>query len=93
MHRIFKYTLPARRGQHVLELPKGTKILSIQTQHDRIAFWALVNPTEEQLVRRTFQVFLTGSDVPWDKEDEIVFLETLQFDKGEFVVHLFELPS
>lgn len=81
--RIFKYTLD-RKMESVLDLPKGTQVLSAQFQEDDICIWALVTEGAETYKCRVV-VLLTGQEA--DKVEGLVYLATLQ-NKG-FVFHVF----
>lgn len=93
MRRIYKYTLPGVfAGKQAVLMPFGAEILSVQNQCETIAIWAYVDPEVERRVTRTFETFITGALVP-ETEDAALYLGTLQFDKGEYVLHIFEVSS
>lgn len=87
--RIFKYRLP-QAAQFVLELPKGAKILSCQTQGYRAPeLWTLVDPNAP-LEKRTFLLVATGEVLPKDFLDHVCYLSTVQVEGGASVYHVFE---
>lgn len=76
----------------IFEMPKGSKILSIQTQKETPCIWVLVNPLNEKELRH-FEVYGTGHDISFNKETELKFINTFQLHGGNLVFHLFERIS
>lgn len=86
----------------VINMPKGARILSVDTQpgaidpvaqrvwgtdaHPRL--WALVNPFAPKVERR-FACVGTGNPLPEDI-DSFVFIGTIQMHGGRLVLHLFD---
>lgn len=70
-----------------LEMPKGAKILSVQTQGNTPCLWAMVDPQAEKQ-KRYFSVFGTG--FPFEIGDHLTFVGTFQIHGGSLVFHLFE---
>lgn len=74
-----------------LKMPIGSEILSVQQDQKTFkpCIWALVCP-EKETEERFFELFGTG----YEFENEIgvnrKYLGTYQYQKGEFVGHLFE---
>ncbi len=85
--KIYKYPLElADRG--VVAMPAGSKILTVQTQHNVICLWAEVEPdgVPEQ---RTFAVIGTGhADIPPANRD---YIGTVQQFDGSLVWHVYEV--
>jgi hypothetical protein len=78
---IYKYDF-----DHVMILPKGARILSIQYQYDNLVLWAIVDPssnTEE----RIFLKRATGEPLN-GKEGQ--YITTVQQDDGDLIWHIFE---
>lgn len=82
--RVFKY--PIHNSMEYIELPKNHKILSFQKQHMTATIWCEVDETDTET--RLFEVHrvLTGGQVPVDYD---IFLGTIQFNDGFFVVHYY----
>jgi hypothetical protein len=74
-----------------IKMPKGAEILSIQTdqKNNHPTIWALVNP-EAELEERYFELFGTGHEVYCDMGIERKYIGTYQYQRGEFVGHIFE---
>lgn len=95
--RVFKYPLPlevdgpAARWQDrfTMDLPVGLEILSVQAQHNKPVFWALVNPEETMKEKRKFLILNTGGEMPPDVNYHR-FYGTVQLNGGGLVFHLFE---
>lgn len=86
--QILKYFLSADpTGNCKLLLPKSAFILSVQNQKERLVLWASWEPDEEEAEVRHFSILTTGQHVPrWQRK----FLGTVQFQSGDYVVHVFE---
>jgi hypothetical protein len=90
---VYKYhmstndIIPANE-QFEIEMPIGAEILTIQLQGQdpQPMIWAKVNPLAEK-EKRKFWAATTGTTIPKDSK----YLATLQFNRGAFVVHVFEL--
>lgn len=83
---VYKYPLALRARS--IDLPKGSEILSVANQGERIVLYALVDP-EQPIEPRSIEIILTG--------EEIVtpqflgrFVGTVLLDAGAFVVHVYE---
>ena len=85
MKQVFKYKLGVVGLQEV-ELPEDAQILSIQTQHESICLWALVDQDKTKEMRR-ITLIGTGHYLP---EGDHEFLGTVQELGGDLVWHLFE---
>jgi hypothetical protein len=86
--QIFKYTLKTADSQVVI-LPKGSEILTIQTQFNEPQLWALVNPKEVK-EERYIEIFGTGHEINFDMGTERKYISTYQLDGGNYVFHVFE---
>lgn len=84
---IWKYPLIEGRKQgrkHVIAMPRGAHILSLQRQGMSPTLWALVDPDAEK-VERVFEIVGTG----WTVDvSHLAYVGTWQ--DGGFVWHLFE---
>jgi hypothetical protein len=63
MKKIFKYKLEAVDEQ-ILELPRGSKILSVEEQNGDIVLYALVDSDAE-----SSKLFGMNSEGKWEEED------------------------
>lgn len=88
---IWKYPIETWRipGTVRLSLPKGANILCAQSQHEHLAIWALVD-TGQVREERVLAVYETGKQLPADPG---IYIGTVQFDNGAYVVHVFEATS
>lgn len=104
MKKIFKYQMP-EGGTRQFEMPKDAKILTAQVQmgfkrdgrgiqHEAevTTLWALVDD-EQPMEMRTFTMICTGDEAHMLNNEDIAckYIATLQFDKGQYVEHMFEL--
>lgn len=86
MRRIFKYPLQATSGAvQSIFLPVGSELLTVQLQYGTPSAWFMVDPDAEKR-DRSFVFIMTGHGVP----DGLRYVQTFQFDGGDFVLHLFE---
>jgi hypothetical protein len=90
MERIYKYTLEIEDSQ-VLELPEGSKILSVMAQRDRVVAYALVDSAAKKTVGHIIKIVGTGQDFPDCREH--FFLGTVSTRDGDLVWHVFEHVS
>jgi len=77
-----------------IEIPEGAEILTIQIdkKDNKPCLWALVDSNAET-VTRVFELFGTGSELQYDMGVDRKYLGTYQYQKGEFVGHVFERIS
>ena len=89
MKTVWKYAVPV--GQDVrIEMDAAAKILHVEAfSPDIVLFWAEVHPAPTRLIRRHFEVFGTGHDIPLGAQH----LGTTSLGGGELVWHLYELTS
>lgn len=90
MKTIYKYETPFE-PKFTIKLPKGAEILCVQQdQKTNIpCIWAMIE-TENEPEERYFELFGTGRGVYCDMGIERKYIGTYQYQKGEFVGHLFE---
>lgn len=88
MKTIWKYELNFEEFTKI-EMPKGAEILTVQTQYNKPCLWALVDPEVEKETR-TLELIGTGMKVYQDDGYERKYIGTYQYQKGEFVGHVFE---
>ena len=89
---VWKYMLYNLGAEHI-QMPEGAKILTVQTQNNNIAMWALVDHKAD-LVDRCIVVVQTGDGLYelLGQLNEFIFINTIQYISGE-VVHVFERMS
>lgn len=83
--QIWKF--PITPENTTIEMPKGSEILTIQTQKETPCIWALVDPNAEK-VTRIFEMYGTGHEI--DKKERM-YINSFQLYGGGLVFHLFEL--
>lgn len=93
--KVYKYKLDAV-GTQPVELPVGSKILSVQAQFEQLCLWVLVDPAvNKQTEKRVIEIVGTG--IPLRELDGLPitreFLATVQMRGGSLVWHVFELVS
>lgn len=91
METIWKFQLEPATALQCVEMPKGAKILSLQTQNNIPCIWALVNPdknVEEE--ERIFVTHGTGDIISTNNLMQMQYIATYQIDEGEYVFHVFE---
>ncbi len=92
MKTVHKFVLGSPgdlRPRTTLQMPTDAKILSAQVQDGKAVLWALVG-TRWWKAERQILALVTGEKLPV-MEDDAVFISTLQFADGAFVIHLFDL--
>ena len=85
--KIWKWTLEVTDRQQ-LPIPKGAKLLTVQTQHGLPQLWALVDE-EAPIVNRNFATYGIGNMMPDGDPGE--YVGTYQIYGGAVVFHVFEL--
>lgn len=82
--KIFKYPLKLIPNKQTIELPEGSRILSLQDQMGTLTFWAMV---DERLAAEpvSFVVIATGQSLPEGLKN---YIGTVQMNS--FVWHVFE---
>ena len=90
---VWKFETPFE-DKFSLQMPKGSEILSVQQDQKTMipCIWALVYPENEK-EERFFELFGTGHPIHNDMGIERKFVGTYQYQRGEFVGHIFERVS
>jgi len=91
MLTIFKYPIPLE-DHFTLEMLKGAKILTIQTQRGTPQLWAMVD-SETEKEKRYFRLAGTGHPLGDDYLRIINCIGTFQMGNGALVFHLFEIKE
>jgi hypothetical protein len=94
MRTIWKFsTLPGGTflGKFSILMPQRAEILSLQVdqKNNHPTIWALVD-SEAETEERFFELFGTGHEIYEDMGIERKYIGTYQYQRGEFVGHLFE---
>lgn len=89
MFKIFKYTISTNEKEMNISLPKGFKILSIQTQEDIARMWVKLNPKNPH-VKVKFRVIETGELISNKEEKRLKYVGTALSFEGLYVVHIFQ---
>ncbi len=84
---IYKYKLEATDNQ-VINMPHGSKILTVQIQYDGPCLWALVDPKQSLTEDRKIRIHGTGHEVPGP--DKLKYISTIQKAGGQLIFHVFE---
>jgi hypothetical protein len=88
MKTIYKYKLSVEDTQEV-DVPRGSHILSLDTQRDDACVWFLIPNTEiDGKDKFIFRHFGTGQPLPLDI-NEYTYLGTYLIFHGELVYHVF----
>ena len=87
---IWKFETPFEEI-FTLEMPKGAEILSVHRDEKTNipCILALVYPENEK-EKRTFELFGTGQSIHTDMGISRKYVGTYQYQRGEFVGHVFE---
>ncbi len=87
MKTIYKYPIKPHTRQ-LLELPKGTRILSVQEQRGAINIYAMVDNEVEAVELIPVLLYGTGHCVH-EEIEEVRFLGTVSMYNGDLVLHAF----
>ena len=88
--KVFKYQIEIDDYVEV-EMPIGSRILDVQTQHECPCIWALVDPglpTE----KRRFRFAGTGHPIK-ENPSQLIHIGTFQMMQGRLIFHLFEIKE
>jgi hypothetical protein len=85
MKTIHKFSLATTDYQYI-ELPVGSKILTVQPQGNDVCLWVIVDP-EAAKNRKRILIFGTGHPMPDGIEDN--YIGTYQLLGGQLVFHVF----
>ncbi len=85
--QIWKFAI--NTNSFTIKMPKGSEILTMQTQNETPCIWALVNPENVKELRH-FEIYATGQDIHYDMANEHKYINTFQSNSGSLVFHLFE---
>ena len=86
MNKVYKYTLEILDVQR-LDIPAGSKLLSVEEQYEKIVLYALVDNARGGL--DSFEIFIKGTGQPADNIDDCEFLGTVKLARGSLMFHVF----
>jgi len=92
--RVFKYRIDPKKAKFSVPIQKGAMVLTAQMQEnprergEQPVMWALVD-ADAPFETRDFVLLETGEI--FDFPGMIRFIQTLQFNRGRYVLHLFEI--
>lgn len=89
MNMIYKYELQIDDMQ-VIEMPKGSEILTAQVQNNKVCLWAMVDPVTSKTEGRKIRMIGTGNPV---EDSNLKYISTVQMVNGLVVWHIFEVLS
>ncbi len=84
MTTIYKYPVSP---ECEIEMPRGAKILTVQTQRGEPQLWALVDPDAPKERRRNV-AFGTGHDIAYP--EHLTYIGTVQMPGVSLIFHVFE---
>lgn len=87
MKTVYKYKLPGPGSANKIMMPKGAKILHVDSQGSKLYMWAEVDTSQEDEFRQ-FEVYGTGWELP---DGNKTFLGTIIVDP--FVWHVYEIEQ
>ena len=87
MKTIWKYNL-GLTVRDEFEMPRGARILALQTQRSEPCMWVEFEGTPTPLETRVFETFGTGHPMGEKKRE---FIGTYQLEDGALVFHVYEL--
>lgn len=87
---VWKFILDTQSLMQIIEMPIGSEVLTAQVQQGKSVLWALVNPRETAKVPRNFMIVETGQSISRSVECTYKHISTLQFNEGNYILHVFE---
>lgn len=88
MKTIYKYIL--EEVINSFAIPKGAKILTVASQHNKVCIWVECDEKEDT-ERRDFHIFGTGLSIPEGKEIILLkYVGTAIIMGGNSVLHVYE---
>lgn len=87
METVYKYKIELQDEQ-IVKLPRGVKILNVDTQDSEIFIWALVD-TERDL--REIKILIRGTGHEIISCINKKYIGTIQLLGGKLIYHIFEI--
>lgn len=88
MNTIWKFELETTDRQKI-KMPKGARIITVQTQNEAPCLWAVVNCNYE-MEDRIIEIVGTGHNINSTPDSDLIYLGTYQLRKGSLVFYVFE---
>jgi hypothetical protein len=93
---IYRFKLNFYASTPILSLPHNAEVLTAQNQHEELVVWVRVDkgwsiwttPIVQTQAKR-FLVCRTGEPVEETILEQFDYLNTVQFEHGDFIVHVF----
>jgi len=92
MFTISKYPVPIK-NEFKLAIPRGSKILSFQTQRGVPILWIMENTAEISMEKRSFRLYGTGHLINEADLNSKYIGTTQQSEDPPLVWHLFEIKE
>ena len=89
MKAIHKMVVPIE-DQFILDLPRDSKILSLQVQYGTPVLWYECDPNSVEYIARTFRTITTGRDIEDNLFNDLNYIGTYIIAEDRFVGHLYE---
>lgn len=90
IQKIYKYELKPNGSQNIV-IPKGSEILTIQSQYGKACMWCLCPIVEDgDYDCRNIEIYATGEPIASDMGVTRDYLGTFQLENGRLVFHVFE---
>ena len=87
-HAVWKFVIDP--NDHIeIDMPKGAKLLHVDTQFGSVCLWALVDPAAKHETRK-FRFAGTGHPI-FEDADSLRHVGTWLMNGGGLVLHLFEI--
>lgn len=92
---IWKFPLKVQSEVQTLSVPQDSVLLRVGNQRESLVAWIEVPESSIEKEERwtiSIKTCLTGET--WDKGDiDWIFIDTVQFDGGNFIAHVFVDPD
>ena len=90
MNTIHKFSLTVRAGFHEIEVPQNAKFLKCADQGGVLVLWYEVDTNEPFQVLQ-FAAYKTGDEFLESIRYRCVYLDTVMFFDGRFVLHVYSV--
>jgi len=85
--------LPSLKDVVSLEMPMGAEILSVDNQHEMLAFWYMFDESEDRKEMNHFRIAGTGHKITDTPGFIFTHLGTVKFQDGYLVFHVFGISE
>jgi hypothetical protein len=87
---IWKFPIQRMEREQKIEVPKGSKILTMQLQHNEPCVWVMVDPDVKEKEALKIMTFATGNRIDKERPAFLIYIGTYQLYGGSLVFHVFE---